>query len=103
MEERGGTSYTDRVALCAVVRVCVCSAGVHIGEGQQCSRADCLCDERPHDSECVCVKGGRGEEGRGDEKGNMLTVHANMCSTTEELHNGGRGNGAGRWWGGMYR
>ena len=26
-----------------------------------------------------------------------------VCSTAEELHNGGRGDGASRWWSGVHR
>lgn len=40
------------------------SAGIHVREGQQCSRPDCLGYEGPHDSECVLRGGkGRGKEG----------------------------------------
>lgn len=49
--------------LCAVVSVCMCSsAGIHVREGQQCSRPDCLSYEGPHDSECV-LRGGEGKKG----------------------------------------
>ena len=51
---------------------------------------------------CEGRGGEREEEGRMDEKGDMLTVCTIACSTTEKLHNGGRGDGAGRWWGGVY-